>query len=154
MSPNAELLRRLLAYISHNPLLGSLPRNLSHGPLLGNKCQGQSHRSLQSQTSIKLASKVDAVRNLGNLPRPPFNKSYYINQSAIWDNNVIIPKQESMRLHRLLTLQWLREHFEFARTCYSPLCGFDNSKKKNHCPIREALATSCRDFYWTAALPM
>lgn len=161
LSANAELLWSLpiiggwsiLAYISHSPLLGSLHGNLSFGPFQGNKSQAQSHRSRQSQASIKLTSKVNVFRNLGNLPWLPFNKSYYINQSVIWDNNVIIiPKQESMRLHSLFTLQGLREHFDFAHSCYSPLSGFDN--KQNHCPIREASATSCRDFYWTAALPM
>lgn len=44
-------------------LLSISPRNPSCDPFLGNKCQGQSHDCQPSQATIKLASKVNVVKN-------------------------------------------------------------------------------------------
>lgn len=77
-------------------LLSISPRNPSCDPFLGYKCQGQSHDSQPSQATIKLASKVNVVKNWGNLPWIRFNKNIHcITQSEAVGNNAVSPLQES-----------------------------------------------------------
>lgn len=64
-------------------LLSLSPRSPSCDSFLGSKCQGRSHDCQPSRATIKLASKVNAVKkSWGNLPWLPFNKKNVLHNSV------------------------------------------------------------------------
>lgn len=127
-------------------LLSISPRNPSCDPFLGNKCQGQSHECQPSQATIKLASKVNAVRNWGNLPWFPFNKKKNLLHNAE-RQRAIMQSAQCRRVQGQLSqlaLQGLLECIQLALCHCEPLHSFDNLQ--NHHAITWALPTSCRRF--------
>lgn len=114
-------------------LLSVSPRTPSCDPFLGNKCQGQSHECQPSQATIKLASKVNAVRNWGNLPWLPFNKKKKKRKKKLLHNperqRAIMQSAQCRRVQGQLSrlaLQGLLEHIQLALCHCEPLHSFDN----------------------------